>query len=57
MDKALHARYMKATATYRAHSETCTSCSPTTARCAEGRRLYESFTRLQDAYLAQQRRG
>ncbi|MFF4534241.1 hypothetical protein ACFY1P_33840 [Streptomyces sp. NPDC001407] len=47
-------RYMKAEAASRAHGETCTRCSPN-ARCGDGQRLYESFTRLQDAYLAKQK--
>ncbi|WP_189389990.1 hypothetical protein [Streptomyces sp. SDr-06] len=57
MAESLYDRYMKAEAAYRAHGKTCTSCSSTTARCRDGQRLYESFARLQDAYLAQLRRG
>ncbi|MGM0364169.1 hypothetical protein ACNFRX_29745 [Streptomyces griseoaurantiacus] len=45
---------MKASAANRAHGETCTRCSPD-ARCDTGQRLYESFERLQDAYLAKQK--
>ncbi|GAA2523831.1 hypothetical protein [Streptomyces longisporus] len=56
MAESLHDRYMKADAAHRAHGETCTRCSPD-ARCPEGQRLYESFERLQDAYLSQQKRG
>ncbi|MFE9360347.1 hypothetical protein ACFYPB_40620 [Streptomyces olivaceoviridis] len=54
----LYDRYMKTAAAHRAHGETCTRCSPD-ARCAVGRRLYESLSRLQDAYLTKQkqRRG
>ncbi|MDX3129633.1 hypothetical protein PV367_07440 [Streptomyces europaeiscabiei] len=54
MAESLYDRYMKAGAANRAHGETCTRCSPD-ARCADGQRLYESFERLQDAYLAQQK--
>ncbi|WP_217208883.1 hypothetical protein [Streptomyces sp. AC550_RSS872] len=54
MAESLHARYMKADAARRAHGETCTRCSPD-ARCADGQRLYESFERLQDVYLARQK--
>ncbi|MGI5359966.1 hypothetical protein ACQI4E_32360 [Streptomyces sp. CA-252508] len=58
MAEALYDRYMKAAAASRAHGETCTRCSPD-VRCGAGQRLYESFARLQDVYLAQQkeRRG
>ncbi|MEU2564844.1 hypothetical protein ABZ626_36765 [Streptomyces longispororuber] len=51
----LYARYMAARAALREHGETCTQCSPD-ARCEAGRRLYESFERLQDAYLTRQSR-
>ncbi|MEV6131963.1 hypothetical protein AB0M05_35120 [Streptomyces violaceusniger] len=58
MAESLYDRYMKAAAASRTHSETCEGCSPD-ARCDTGQRLYESFARLQDAYLAKQkeRRG
>ncbi|MFG2463355.1 hypothetical protein ACGFWE_40770 [Streptomyces sp. NPDC048523] len=56
MAESLHDRYMKADAARRAHDETCTTCSPD-ARCEVGKRLQESFERLQDAYLHQQKRG
>jgi hypothetical protein len=52
----LHTRYMKADAACRAHSETCTRCSPD-ARCEAGQRLEESFERLQDAYLTRLRKS
>ncbi|MEU0059686.1 hypothetical protein [Streptomyces sp. NPDC006334] len=55
MAESLYDRYMRATSANRTHGETCTRCSPG-ARCADGQRLYESFTRLQDAYLAQQKK-
>ncbi|MCL7430139.1 hypothetical protein [Streptomyces sp. YS415] len=45
---------MKASTANRAHGETCSRCSPD-VRCDTGRRLQESFERLQDAYLAQQK--
>ncbi|MFH8500681.1 hypothetical protein [Streptomyces coeruleorubidus] len=54
MAESLYDRYMKARAANRAHGETCTRCSPD-ARCDRGQRLYESFARLQDAYLAKQK--
>ncbi|WP_198655467.1 hypothetical protein [Streptomyces geranii] len=56
MAEDLHARYMKADAARRAHSRTCTGCSPD-ARCEVGRRLEESFERLQDAYLTRLRKS
>jgi hypothetical protein len=46
---------MKAATANRAHGETCTGCAPD-ARCGIGQRLLESFERLQDAYLAQQKK-
>ncbi|MGA5558865.1 hypothetical protein [Streptomyces lavendulocolor] len=55
MAESLYDRYMRAAAASRAHGETCTRCSPG-ARCAAGQGLYESFARLQDAYLAQQKK-
>ncbi|MEF3117572.1 hypothetical protein [Streptomyces chrestomyceticus] len=54
MAESLYDRYMQAAAAHRAHGETCTRCSPD-ARCDTGRRLHESFTRLQDAYLRWQK--
>lgn len=48
-------RYMRADTANRAHGETCTECSPD-VRCEVGKRLQESFKRLQDAYLAQQKK-
>ncbi|MEU7649893.1 hypothetical protein [Streptomyces huasconensis] len=55
MSDDLYARYMKAAAASRAHRRECSQCSPD-ALCAAGLRLHESFTRLQDAYLAQQKK-
>ncbi|MGI5532500.1 hypothetical protein ACQEVX_35565 [Streptomyces syringium] len=46
----LYERYMKAEAADRKHGEDCTDCSPD-QRCAAGARLYESFARLQEAYI------
>ncbi|MET9497426.1 hypothetical protein [Streptomyces sp. NPDC006552] len=55
MADPLHERYMKATRAHQSHEASCSTCLPGT-RCAAGERLYESFARLQDAYLAQQRK-
>ncbi|WP_314223599.1 hypothetical protein [Streptomyces zaehneri] len=55
MAESLYDRYMKAAAANRAHGETCTGCSPD-ARCGTGQRLSESLERLQDAYLARQKK-
>ncbi|MFB7867715.1 hypothetical protein [Streptomyces sp. NPDC056069] len=52
----LHPRYMRATTALREHDAQCTTCTPA-ARCPEGARLYESFSRLQDAYLNHNRNG
>lgn len=51
----LYARYMKAAAARRAHREDCTQCSPE-VRCAAGQRLEADFVRLQDVYLARQKK-
>ncbi|MFF3516570.1 hypothetical protein [Streptomyces sp. NPDC002573] len=48
-------RYQAARRAYLAHTRSCTRCTDT-AHCPDGERLYASFTRLQDAYLAKQRR-
>ncbi|MDX3433889.1 hypothetical protein PV664_33950 [Streptomyces sp. ME01-18a] len=50
----LHARYMDAAATWRAHREACTTCQHGTP-CKAGAPLFERFTRLQDAYLNRRR--
>ncbi|MFC8175003.1 hypothetical protein ACFY5H_33995 [Streptomyces sp. NPDC013012] len=44
---------MTADTAYREHAATCTSCARTTPDpdCREGGQLYESFSRLQEAYL------
>jgi hypothetical protein len=46
----LYQRYMAADRTHREHTDTCTACTPE-SRCAAGARLFESLSRLQDAYL------
>ncbi|MGW1270088.1 hypothetical protein [Streptomyces sp. NPDC002491] len=53
MPEDLYDRYQKAAAAHRQHHATCTACTDT-CRCPAGQRLYESFTRLQDAYLNRQ---
>ncbi|MEW1639284.1 hypothetical protein AB0469_35170 [Streptomyces sp. NPDC093801] len=55
MADGLYQRYMKAAAEYRTHAAQCRTCTQA-RRCTDGQRLFESFARLQDAYLAQQRR-
>ncbi|MGW6488150.1 hypothetical protein [Streptomyces sp. NPDC055056] len=50
----LHRRYQDAHTAHQGHASTCTSCTDTN-RCPTGARLYETFTRLQDAYLNRQR--
>lgn len=50
----LHQRYMAADRAYREHADTCTACTPE-SRCEAGARVFESFSRLQDAYLRRQR--
>ncbi|MFM9812815.1 hypothetical protein ACKI16_30410 [Streptomyces scabiei] len=46
----LYQRYMAADRAHREHAGTCTTCTPK-SRCETGARLFESFSRLQDAYL------
>ncbi|MCX5207583.1 hypothetical protein OG897_40040 [Streptomyces sp. NBC_00237] len=54
----LHARYMAATRTWHKHAGACGHCTKEVGpRCSAGSRLYESFARLQDAYLGRQRRA
>ncbi|WP_394427218.1 hypothetical protein [Streptomyces sp. SGAir0957] len=55
MADPLYERYMQASRAHHAHEGSCTSCSPE-ARCETGQRLHESFARLQDAYLTQQKK-
>ncbi|MGW5098191.1 hypothetical protein ACWEQ1_32170 [Streptomyces nodosus] len=54
MPDDLYQRYQAAHRAHQAHTTTCTRCTDT-ARCPDGERLYESFARLQDAYLTCQR--
>lgn len=54
MADSLHARYMAATSTWRAHLKGCTTCQHGDP-CRTGRPLFERFCRLQDAYLNKQR--
>ena len=54
MPDDLYERYQAAHTVHRSHRTTCTDCSDT-SRCPAGQRLFESFTRLQDAYLNRQR--
>ncbi|MCX4429249.1 hypothetical protein [Streptomyces mirabilis] len=54
---SVRARYLAADRSYREHAASCSGCvlsAPADGGC-EGARLYESFTRLQDAYLNLQR--
>jgi hypothetical protein len=50
----LYQRYQAAHRAHQTHAKTCTSCT-NHARCREGARLWESFERLQDAYLQRKR--
>ncbi|MGW7410064.1 hypothetical protein ACWGI9_41360 [Streptomyces sp. NPDC054833] len=52
----LYTRYMAADRTHRDHEQQCTRCSPE-ARCETGQRLYDSFARLQEAYLNRLRKS
>ncbi|MCX4920267.1 hypothetical protein OG458_42765 (plasmid) [Streptomyces sp. NBC_01281] len=54
MPDDLHRRYQDAHTAHQEHASTCTTCTDT-SRCPGGQRLYETFTRLQDAYLNRQR--
>ncbi|MEV5605732.1 hypothetical protein AB0L33_30280 [Streptomyces sp. NPDC052299] len=55
MADSLHTRYMAASTAWRTHRNSCPPCQ-NSQPCPAGASLYEQFTRLQDAYLAQQRR-
>ncbi|MFF0142383.1 hypothetical protein ACFYRN_38835 [Streptomyces sp. NPDC005227] len=50
----LYRRYQDAHTAHREHARTCSTCTDT-SRCLDGGRLFETFTRLQDAYLNRQR--
>ncbi|MEU4878298.1 hypothetical protein [Streptomyces sp. NPDC021608] len=54
MPEDLYDRYQVSRTVYRQHRTTCTDCTDT-SRCSTGARLWESFCRLQDAYLNRQR--
>ncbi|MDX3697333.1 hypothetical protein [Streptomyces europaeiscabiei] len=47
-------RYQGAHEEHRSHRGLCIACTDT-ERCPQGQRLFESFSRLQDAYLNWQR--
>ncbi|MFJ9634934.1 hypothetical protein ACIRU8_45315 [Streptomyces sp. NPDC101175] len=50
----LYDRYQHAATAHRMHRAACTACTDT-GRCPASQRLFESFSRLQDAYLNRQR--
>ncbi|MFD3920233.1 hypothetical protein [Streptomyces sp. NPDC058595] len=52
----LYGRYQDATTAHRGHKGSCTTCTDT-ERCPTGRGLFETFTRLQDAYLKRHQRS
>ncbi|MER6342358.1 hypothetical protein ACWEWD_36935 [Streptomyces tendae] len=54
MPDALYQRYLKALEIYQDHRAACTTCT-NSSRCREGDRLWDAFTRSQDAYLERQR--
>ena len=54
MPDDLYERYQAAHTAHRSHRATCTDCIDT-SRCPTGQRLFQSFARLQDAYLNRQR--
>lgn len=54
MPDDLFQRYQAAHRAHQAHAADCTTCTDH-ARCREGSQLWESFTRLQDAYLQHKR--
>lgn len=47
---SLYQRYMAADRALREHGDSCTACTDE-SRCAAGAALFETFSRLQDAYL------
>ncbi len=55
MADSLHTRYMAAATAWRTHCEGCPPCQ-NRQPCTAGASLFERFTRLQDAYLTQQKR-
>jgi len=50
----LYQRYQAAARAQQEHTTSCPRCTDH-ARCAEGARLWTTFERLQDTYLARQR--
>ncbi|MEV5177127.1 hypothetical protein AB0L10_40075 [Streptomyces flaveolus] len=54
MPDDLYQRYQAAYRAHQAHLADCTRCT-NHARCPDEQRLYGTFARLQDAYLARQR--
>lgn len=50
----LYDRYQSANTAHRNHRAACSACTDT-ERCPTGQRLFETFARLQDAYLTRQR--
>ncbi|MEU5397349.1 hypothetical protein [Streptomyces tibetensis] len=54
MPDDLYQRYQAAHRAHQTHAKACTSCTDH-ARCPKGARLWESFERLQDAYLQRKR--
>ncbi|MGW1988047.1 hypothetical protein ACWCPJ_37335 [Streptomyces collinus] len=50
MPDDLYQRYQAAHRACQAHTASCTPCANSTT-CPTGKRLYETFARLQDAYL------
>ncbi|MEV7080054.1 hypothetical protein AB0N88_16135 [Streptomyces sp. NPDC093516] len=55
MPDDLFQRYQAAHRAHQAHISACTVCTDT-AYCRDGALLWESFVRLQDAYLQRKRR-
>ncbi|MFF8911555.1 hypothetical protein [Streptomyces olivaceoviridis] len=51
MPDDLHQRYQAAHRAYKTHAASCGDCTRDTPNCPAGKRLFESFARLQDAYL------
>ncbi|GHA59151.1 hypothetical protein [Streptomyces purpurascens] len=54
MPDNLYQRYQAAHRAHETHAADCTACTAR-ARCPEGTRLWESFSRLQDVYLQRKR--
>ncbi|MEU5225183.1 hypothetical protein AB0G55_21435 [Streptomyces toyocaensis] len=55
MPDDLYRRYQAAARAHQAHTTDCTHCTDR-VRCPEATRLWSAFERLQDAYLARQRK-